>query len=118
MVVVALAGVLLTAGLTVYLRHVADAMPCWDAFTTALSLCAQWLLNKKYLENWHFWIAVDVLYVPMYAYKDLYLTSVLYVVFLVMAMMGLLEWLRRWRGQAAQRGFEVVVGAASEGAAT
>jgi nicotinamide mononucleotide transporter len=117
MLIVAAAGAATTAGLTLYLRRVADAMPFWDAFTTAISLCAQWLLNKKYLENWHFWIAVDVLYVPMYAYKDLYLTSVLYVVFLVMATMGLLEWLRRWRRQTAPRGFEVVVGAASEGAA-
>lgn len=103
LVIVSLAGVLLTAGLTIYLGRVGDAMPFCDAFTTAISLCAQWFLNRKYLENWHFWIFVDVLYVPMYLYKELYLTSFLYLVFLVMATMGLIEWLRRWRVQTALR---------------
>jgi len=118
MIVVALAGALMTAGLTMYLRHVADAMPFWDAFTTAISLCAQWLLNRKYLENWHYWIAVDVLYVPMYAYKDLYLTSLLYAVFLAMATMGLLEWQRRWRGQTTPRPInDVALASATEAAA-
>jgi nicotinamide mononucleotide transporter len=98
MIVVILAGCAITAGLTVYLRKVNDALPLSDAATTALSLCAQWLLNRKLLENWYFWIVVDVLYIPMYAYKELYLTSLLYVVFLAMATMGLLEWQRRWRG--------------------
>ncbi len=71
LLLVSLAGVAITVGLTIYLRRVDDAMPFWDAFTTSISLCAQWLLNRKYLENWHFWIAVDVLYVPMYGYKGL-----------------------------------------------
>jgi len=97
--IVIIGGLGLTLGLTIYLRRAGDALPFLDAFTTALSLCAQWLLNRKYLENWHFWIAVDVLYVPMYLYKDLYLTAFLYVVFLVMATMGLIEWLKRWKLQ-------------------
>ncbi len=99
--IVSVIGVLLTIALTVYLRRVNDAMPFWDAFTTVVSLCAQWFLNRKYLENWHFWIFVDVIYIPMYAYKGLYLTSFLYLVFLVMATIGLVEWLRRWRSQTS-----------------
>jgi len=96
---VCVAGAIMTAGLTIYLRRIEDTLPFWDALTTAISLCAQWLLNRKHLENWHFWIAVDVLYVPMYGYKNLYLTAGLYAVFLVMAIMGLREWLRRYRRQ-------------------
>lgn len=107
--IVCLAGAAMTAGLTLYLRRVGDAMPFWDAFTTAISLCAQWLLNRKLLENWHFWIAVDVFYIPMYLYKGLYLTSFLYLVFLIMATMGLIEWISRWKRQqgAGQRLAEV-----------
>ena len=64
----------------------------WDALTTSLSLGAQWLLNRKRLENWHIWIVVDLIYVPLYASRDLHLTAVLYAIFLVMATMGLLSW--------------------------
>ncbi len=64
----------------------------WDALTTAISLGAQWLLNRKRLENWMLWIAADIVYVPLYLFKGLYLTSMLYAVFLVMATMGLLQW--------------------------
>jgi nicotinamide mononucleotide transporter len=100
LLIVAVAGTAMTAALTVYLRRAGDALPFLDALTTSLSLCAQWLLNRKYLENWYFWVIVDVFYVPMYLYKSLYLTSFLYVVFLVMATMGLAEWLRRWQRQS------------------
>ena len=73
----------------------------WDALTTAISLAAQWLLNRKRLENWLFWITADVIYVPLYIYKGLYLTSLLYGVFLVMAIAGLLQWRQTWRKQQA-----------------
>jgi nicotinamide mononucleotide transporter len=65
-----------------------------DAVTTALSLGAQWLLNRKKLESWLLWIAVDVLYVPLYLSRGLFLTAILYVVFLGMAVIGWREWRR------------------------
>jgi nicotinamide mononucleotide transporter len=64
----------------------------WDALTTSMSLCAQWLLTRKRLENWWFWIVVDIIYVPLYLYKELCLTAILYAVFLCMATLGLLRW--------------------------
>jgi nicotinamide mononucleotide transporter len=70
-----------------------------DAFTTALSLAAQWLLNYKRLENWIFWIIADLVYIPLYFYKALYLTSLLYFIFLIMATIGLLQWHATWRKQ-------------------
>jgi nicotinamide mononucleotide transporter len=73
--------------------------PFFDAITTALSLCAQWLLNRKRLENWFFWMAADLIYIPLYAYKHLYLTSILYATFLLMCLMGIWQWQTTWRAQ-------------------
>ena len=110
---VALCGIAGTAGLYLVLPRLGGSAVFWDALTTSLSLCAQWLLNRKYVENWYCWIAVDVIYVPLYLYKGLYLTSLLYAVFLCMATIGLIEWRRTWRRQgepaAAPRPLEVVV---------
>ena len=74
------------------LHFVGGSASFWDATTTSLSLGAQWLLNRKRLENWHIWIVVDVIYVPLYASRGLHLTAGLYAIFLVMAVIGLLSW--------------------------
>ncbi|MEO8361332.1 MAG: nicotinamide riboside transporter PnuC [Vicinamibacteria bacterium] len=63
-----------------------------DAVTTSISLGAQWLMNRKLVENWHLWIIADILYVPLYITRNLHLTAILYAVFLVMAVIGLFEW--------------------------
>lgn len=78
--------------LTLYLQQIQDAAPFWDAFTTMLSLVAQYMLNKKFLENWYCWILADIIYIPLYAYKQLYLTSIVYLIFLVMCLLGLRAW--------------------------
>jgi len=64
----------------------------WDALTTGLSLVAQFMLSRKWIANWWFWIAADVVYIPLYAYKNLWLTAVLYGIFLVMCVIGLAQW--------------------------
>jgi len=86
-----------TWALTVILGRAHDIAPFWDALTTALSLAAQWLLNLKRFENWFFWIAADIVYVPLYFVKALYLTGIVYVLFSTMCLMGL----RAWRRQLA-----------------
>lgn len=63
-----------------------------DAFLTAGSLVAQYLLTRKTLENWHMWIGIDLLYIGLYLHKDLYLTAVLYGLFAILALVGLLAW--------------------------
>lgn len=73
-------------------QHTDASLPYIDAFTTAVSLLAQWWMNTKYLENWLLWIAVDAVYLFQYSYKELYLTTGLYAVFLVLAVMGYREW--------------------------
>lgn len=74
------------------LHYLGGSSSFWDALTTSMSLGAQWLLNRKRLENWILWIIVDAIYVPLYVVRGLNLTAILYAVFLVMAVMGLRQW--------------------------
>jgi nicotinamide mononucleotide transporter len=78
------------------------SIPSIDSALTATSLIAQWMMTRKILENWMLWIAADIVYVPMYIYKKLYVTSGLYLVFLVLSIMGLIEWRRSYRNSAAR----------------
>ena len=86
-----------TAGLYWFLLWARGSSPGLDAVTTALSLVAQWMLNRKYLENWLVWIAADVLYVYLYITRELYLTAGLYALFLVMCVAGYVSWRRSLR---------------------
>ena len=77
------------------------ALPYWDSSITVLSLLAQWMMARKYLENWLLWIAVDVLAIGVYSARGLYVAAFLYAVFLILASWGLLAW---WRtGPAGRR---------------
>ena len=79
--------------LALLLEHFTDSDVAWaDAFPTAGSLIGQVLLGRKILENWVVWQIVNLCMVALLAYKALWLTMVLYVVFLAMAVLG---W-RRW----------------------
>jgi len=78
-------------------RYTDAAIPYWDSSTTAISLVAQVLLTRKKLENWILWLLVDVAYVGLYWYRELYLTAGLYAVYLVLAAYGYLEWRRLLR---------------------
>ena len=69
-------------------------VPWWDAFPTAASVIGQWLLGRKYVENWLAWIVVNVVSVGLFAYKGLWLTVILYVVFIAMSVVGWRAWLR------------------------
>jgi nicotinamide mononucleotide transporter len=95
-------GAVVTLILWATLRHVGGSASFFDALTTTISLCAQWLLNRKHVESWYFWIAADLIYVPLYLYKGLHLTAALYTVFLVMATMGLLRWTATWRAEGGE----------------
>jgi len=75
------------------------AVPYGDAFTTVSSLIAQWLMARKKLESWFFWISVDVVAVCIYWYKSLHLTSGLYAVFLILATLGWFAWRKSLRQQ-------------------
>ena len=68
------------------------AVPIIDSFTTSLSLVANFYLAKRYIENWYLWMIVDVIYVGMFFYKELYFTAGLYLLFFFMARKGYLTW--------------------------
>ena len=89
-----LAIIPVTWALTVVLTRASDIAPFWDALTTALSLAAQWLLNLKQFENWFFWMAADVIYIPLYFVKVLYLTGIVYLIFLGLCLTGVRVWRR------------------------
>jgi len=82
-------------------RSTDAALPWVDSAAAVTSLCAQWMMTRKLLENWLVWIAVDVVYVAMFIFKGLYLTAGLYAVFLVLAVSGFIEWRASWRGRMA-----------------
>lgn len=95
------AGVIATAALGPYLRSLGDASPWLDAVTTVMSVEAQYLMTKKIFEHWYVWIAADVVYMWLYVERQLYLTGVLYLLFLVMCLAGLAEWRRSLHAGAA-----------------
>ncbi|MDP3619683.1 MAG: nicotinamide riboside transporter PnuC [Ramlibacter sp.] len=70
-------------------------VPWWDAFPTSVSLVGQFLLGRKYIENWAAWIAVNVVSVGLFAYKGLWLTLGLYLVFIALSVVGWREWSKR-----------------------
>lgn len=86
--------ILITTGIMyqVLSSYTNASIPLVDSFTTSISLIANWLLAKRKLENWWLWIFVDLIYVGMFAYKMLYLTSGLYFVFFFMSIHGLYRW--------------------------
>lgn len=89
------AGAVGVLGLTLLLGRVTDStVPFWDALTTALSLMATYGQCRKLLESWWLWITADLVYIPLYVYKGLYLTSVLYGGFLLLCVVGLAGWRR------------------------
>jgi nicotinamide mononucleotide transporter len=67
-------------------------VPFADAFLTTLSLLATWLTAKKIIENWWIWIFADVLYAFLFFYKELYITSFLYLILAALAVYGLFKW--------------------------
>ncbi|MEX0986988.1 MAG: nicotinamide riboside transporter PnuC [Bacteroidales bacterium] len=69
-------------------------VPYWDAFTTAGSIVATWMLTKKIIEHWLVWIIVDLISLGLYLYRGLYPTSVLFAIYTTMAVVGYIQWKR------------------------
>lgn len=70
-------------------------IPAADAFASATAYTGMWLMAKKKVESWYWWIATNIASVPLYFVKGFVFTSVFYVVLLVMAFFGLMEWMER-----------------------
>ena len=81
-----------TLGLGLLLQHTDAALPFPDAAATALSLAAQWMATRKWLENWLVWMVVNVTNVGICLSQHLYAMALLYAAFLVLAVLGYKEW--------------------------
>lgn len=72
----------------------------WDAFTTAASITATWMLARKILEHWLVWIVVDSISVGLYIFKGLYPTVILFTVYSILAVLGYIEWKKTWKTES------------------
>lgn len=85
----------LTGGWGWLMHRLTDAaMPWWDAGVAMTSVAAQILLARRYLENWVLWILVDIVAIPLFAVRGLWLTSGVYVILLGLSIWGLIDWYR------------------------
>lgn len=88
---------LMWLGIGLLLDHITDSdVPYWDALPTAGSVAGQYLLARKWVENWPVWLAVNLISVALFVYKGMWLTVGLYALFAVLSVVG---W-RAWRGLA------------------
>ena len=76
-------------------------VPWWDAFPTAFSLIGQYALAHKRLENWAVWIIVNIVAAGLFAWKGLWLTPLLYLVFIVLSVVGWRTWAKNVQKEAA-----------------
>jgi len=84
---------ILTLIIAFILKRFTDSpLPWWDAFTTAASIPATWMLAGKIIENWLFWIVIDAVSAGLYLYKGMYPTVFLFIVYTTLAFAGYLNW--------------------------
>jgi nicotinamide mononucleotide transporter len=95
----ALTALLGAFGMGWLLTHTDASLPYADSFVASTSLVAQWLLTRRKLFNWSFWMAVDAVAIWVYLQKGLYPTSVLYMCFFCMAAFGQYSWWQHYRRQ-------------------
>ncbi len=86
------------------IRHYQGASPFVDSILTVTSIVAQLLINAKKIENWILWIIVDVAYIPLYVSRHLYSTAYLYAIFLLLAVFGLVGWIKAYRAETSIAG--------------
>jgi nicotinamide mononucleotide transporter len=86
---------------TIASRLPGTALPRLDAALTSASFVAQWMMTRKIADNWLVWMAADAVYVPMFYSKGLCLTSGLYAIFLILAVMGWTHWRRAMHREPA-----------------
>jgi len=97
--VLALITLVAFVGIGLILDRFTDSpIPYWDAFTTALSFTATWMLAKKIIEHWILWVIIDLVSMALYLYRGLYPTLLLFAVYTIMAVIGYLQWKKHVEG--------------------
>ncbi|MES1214258.1 MAG: nicotinamide riboside transporter PnuC [Bacteroidota bacterium] len=79
------------------------AIPWADAFASATAYTGMWLMAKKKVESWYWWIATNIASIPLYFVKHYVFTSVYYLVLLIMAIFGLFEWMNRAKKELSKK---------------
>ncbi|HJN53358.1 MAG: nicotinamide riboside transporter PnuC [Pseudomonadales bacterium] len=107
--VLAIVSVLLISAISGYLlaRNTQAAWPYLDSFTTWASVLTTYMVAKKILENWIYWLVIDSLSIFLYMERDLYLYSLLFFLYIIIAVFGLLQWQRHY---TQQQGEDVIAG--------
>ncbi len=100
---IAIASIVATSMLSGYLlSSYSDAVyPYVDSMTTWGAIWATFLVARKVLENWWYWLVIDAASIVIYWARDLHLTALLFAVYVVMIPFGLVAWRRSWREQGA-----------------
>ncbi|MFC4211926.1 nicotinamide riboside transporter PnuC [Pedobacter lithocola] len=80
-------------------KYTNSTVPYADGFCTSVSFVAQILLTRKILQNWLLWIFANICYVPLFLYKHLNLSAILYFVLIAIALKGYLDWRKTFREQ-------------------
>lgn len=83
----------------ILLRYTDSPVPYGDSFTTALSILAMWMLAHKYVEQWWFWFAVNIISCGLYVWKGLYPTSILFAIYSVISVFGYFKWMRMMKNE-------------------
>jgi len=96
---VALAAVLLVSAASGALlhRYTGAALPYLDSFTTWGSILTTWMVARKILENWLYWLVIDSVSIYLYLDRALYLTALLFAVYLVIVLFGYRKWLLHYQ---------------------
>lgn len=88
-----LIAIILFSGTSFILKHHTNSTAIYaDAMITSFSLIAQWMMAKKYLHHWVLWIIIDLFSIGLYINKTLYLTALLYAVFMLLCIKGYYQW--------------------------
>ena len=100
---VAIAAILALSAVNGFLlqRYTDAAFPYLDSLTTWSAIWATFLVARKLLENWWYWLVIDLASIVIYWIRDLQLTALLFVVYVIMIPFGLVSWTRSWRRQRA-----------------
>ena len=87
----------------VLLKYTDSAAPYADTLVAVLSILATWMVAKKYIEHWHVWIFTNVFAIGLYIYQELYPTAILFTIYSIMSIVGLLEWRKTMEKQRLEK---------------
>ena len=101
-------GIIVFAQALIYIpTWIADmppaSLPYWDSTTSVLSVTGMWLTAKKYIDNWYYWLVVDILATGIYFFKDIPFYSLLYFIYIGLAIAGYLAWKKSMKLQVSPK---------------